>query len=318
MAAVVSPSAGFAISYSMKIMEDKDLNNVKIGIIGGDLRQLAAAESLADAGYEVALYGINPPPETDFPRGVTRCAGYRDAVSGSALIALPLPCSMDGIRVNCPLGDYNVKLEDIYSIVTADSVISGGRIDSAVYEGARLYGIDLTDYYERNELCVANAVPTAEGAVAIAMEAMPITIHNSSVIIYGYGRVGTILAHTLKSLGAYVTVAARSREAIAWAAAYGYETHFIGDVPKSGYDVVFNTVPALVLTSKILSAFRRGTPIIELASKPGGIDMKAAAELGLNPIWALSLPGRVAPVTSGKAIAVTLINILNERLKNET
>ncbi len=293
-------------------MEDKKLNDIKIGVIGGDLRQLYAAEFLAEEGFEVALYGINPPAEIGFPESVTRCTSYRDAISGSSLITLPLPCTIDGIRVNCPLGDYNIKIDDIFSYITCNQIITGGRIEQLLHEKAQIYDINLIDYYEREELCIANTVPTSEGAIAIAMEVMPITIHGSKAIIYGYGRVGKVLANTAKALGASVTIAARSREAFAWAKTSGFEICDISKKPEGNFDIVFNTVPSLVLTEEILSSFKAGTPIIELASKPGGIDMKAAADLRLKPIWALSLPGRVAPATAGKSIAEAIINIFNE------
>ncbi|MGM9936476.1 MAG: dipicolinate synthase subunit DpsA, partial [Candidatus Ornithomonoglobus sp.] len=74
----------------------------------------------------------------------------------------------------------------------------------------------------------------------------------------------------------------------------------------------FNTVPALILTGEVLEKVRQDTLIIDLASKPGGIDFDAAAELGLRVIWALSLPGRVAPVTAGIIIKDTITNILSE------
>ena len=51
---------------------------------------------------------------------------------------------------------------------------------------------------------------------------------------------------------------------------------------------------------------------MDLASKPGGVDMEAASRLGVRVIWALSLPGKVAPVTAGKIIRDTIYHILNE------
>ena len=52
--------------------------------------------------------------------------------------------------------------------------------------------------------------------------------------------------------------------------------------------------------------------MLDLASKPGGVDLAAAGELGLTVIWALSLPGKVAPVTAGAAIKTTIYNMLHE------
>lgn len=42
---------------------------------------------------------------------------------------------------------------------------------------------------------VANAVPTAEGAVQVAMEELPFTLHSARVLILGFGRVGKLTAH---------------------------------------------------------------------------------------------------------------------------
>ena len=50
--------------------------------------------------------------------------------------------------------------------------------------------------------------------------------------------------------------------------------------------------------------------IIDLASRPGGVDFEAAGELGLKTIWALSLPGKVAPITAGGIIRDTVLHMM--------
>ena len=52
----------------------------------------------------------------------------------------------------------------------------------------------VTDYLRREELCLANAVPTAEGAIRIAMEETARTLHGASALVVGYGRIGMALA----------------------------------------------------------------------------------------------------------------------------
>ena len=61
-----------------------------------------------------------------------------------------------------------------------------------------------------------------------------------------------------------------------------------------------------------LEAVKPDCLILDLASKPGGVDLGAAGELGLTVIWALSLPGKVAPATAGAAIKSTIYNMLRE------
>ena len=146
------------------------------------------------------------------------------------------------------------------------------------------------------------------------MEQLPITIHGARVLVIGYGRVGKLVAHRMHALGAQVTVAARRFEPLAWAQALGYQTRQLGQLSShlGGCDLVVNTVPAQVLGETELADLNPDCLVLDLASKPGGVDLAAAARLGRNVIWALSLPGKVAPVTAGAAIQQTIYHMLHE------
>lgn len=160
----------------------------------------------------------------------------------------------------------------------------------------------------------ANAPPTAEGTVQIALEELPITLHGARVLVIGYGRVGKAAAQRFAALGARVSVSARKYEDLAWAEAMGYGVEQTGALVGwlCGYDLVVNTVPARVLSGRELRDLKEGALVIDLASKPGGVDFDAAARLGVKVVWALSLPGKVAPVSAGRAIKNTIYNILTE------
>lgn len=146
------------------------------------------------------------------------------------------------------------------------------------------------------------------------MEELPITLHGARVLIIGYGRLGKLLAHRISGLGARVSVSARNYADLAWAEAFGYGVEHTGQLEGwlCGYDLVINTVPARVLGEIALTDLRAGCLVIDLASKPGGVDFEAAARLGVRVIWALSLPGKVAPVTAGRSIKNTIYNIFHE------
>jgi len=168
--------------------------------------------------------------------------------------------------------------------------------------------------FEAGTLAVANAVPTAEGAVQLAMEHLPITIHNSRVLVIGFGRLGRALAPRLRALGARVWVCARRYEQRAAAECMGLGSEGMDRLSDwlCSYDLVFNTVPAPVLGVEELAALKEGALVIDLASRPGGVDLDAAAALGVRVVWALSLPGKVAPVTSGRYIKNTIYHIMEE------
>ena len=71
-------------------------------------------------------------------------------------------------------------------------------------------------------------------------------------------------------------------------------------------------MPAPILGIEELAAMKEGVLVIDLASRPGGVDRSAAAALGVKVIHALSLPGRVAPVTAGRYIRDTVYHMMEE------
>lgn len=80
----------------------------------------------------------------------------------------------------------------------------------------------------------------------------------------------------------------------------------------SQYDIIINTVPQLILNKEKIQYIKKDCLLIDLASKPGGIDRNACREQGLKLIWALALPGKVAPKTSAKFIKNTIYNIIRK------
>ncbi|NLB28682.1 MAG: NAD(P)-binding domain-containing protein [Clostridiales bacterium] len=147
------------------------------------------------------------------------------------------------------------------------------------------------------------------------MQETAITIWGAKILVIGYGRIGKAVAARLRALGADVTVSARTPSDLAWIRVNGYTPALTGELDDtlSGYDVIVNTVPARILGEQRLSEIADTSLCLDLASKPGGIDFPAAARLGVRAMWALSLPGEVAPTTSGMIIRDTVYNILREQ-----
>ena len=143
-----------------------------------------------------------------------------------------------------------------------------------------------------------------------------ITIHGAHCLILGYGRVAKALSKTLSAVGAVVNVAARKPQDLAWIDVGGQIPLAIsdlmqGDTPLS-YDIVFNTVPEQIVGADLLARLPDDVLLLDLASAPGGFDHEWAKEHGYHVIWALSLPGKTAPVTAGRIIGQTIRRILNE------
>jgi len=167
---------------------------------------------------------------------------------------------------------------------------------------------------EREELAVLNTISTAEGAIELAIANTNQTIHGSNVLILGFGRVAKVLAKKMQGISANVTCAAKEEEDLAWIKAFGCKEQKIDKLGKdlAIYDLIINTVPDLILTKEELQHVNKQCLLIDLASNPGGIDRKAVKERNLKFIWALALPGKVAPLTSAKFIKETIYNVLKE------
>lgn len=284
----------------------------KIGVLGGDRRQIAMAEVLAASGYEVALAGFERyDGEICLP---TRCIGTEGAVRGAAAVILPLPYSQDHVRLHAPYADGDILLDDMFAQLKPTQMVLGGRFHETAHALAKRAGVTVYDYSEREAFCIANAVPTAEGAVAIAMERLPVTLHGSRCTVIGYGRIGRILCRLLASFGAHVTATARKPADLAWIRAEGYRAMDTRQLSfcESRPDVIFNTVPNPVLTADLLEQLGESTLVVDLASRPGGVDRIAAQRLGVPTVWALSLPGKTSPVTAGRIAARSVLGILRE------
>lgn len=287
---------------------------LKVSFIGGDLRQVRVINRFAEDGCTVNIYGFEKCGSDNFADGVNIMGNVFEAISDSDIVILPLPYAAGHDVINTPFSDEKIYVSDIVKKITSEQILFVGKKDEQIKTLSKLYNIHIVDYMEREELAILNAIPTAEGAIEIAMREMPITIHSSSCLVLGYGRIGKILSKLLNGLGANVSVAARSYNDFAWIKANGFialDISKLADVIEK-YDIIFNTVPSKILDFKNLSRIRDESLIIDLASRPGGVDFETAKELNKRVIWALSLPGKSSPTTAGDIIKDTITNILEE------
>jgi len=259
----------------------------KILVTGGDMRQEYCAKRLSKT-FEV-----------NFTSG-----GFQN-------LSDTMSRAFDYIVLPVPTGIKKERLAELPPLMKPDCTVFCGNPDAAVFSA--LDGYHIVDYMKCEELAILNAVPSAEGAVQIAMEQLPTTIHGQKILVTGYGRISKVLVSILKGLGANITVAARSSEARAWASLAGVKTCNCNPSKLSGdYSLVINTVPFMLFNSEVLNNLRQDVLIIDLASKPGGVDYAYAEKLEIKAIHALGLPGKVAPMTAGNIIADTITQIIKE------
>ena len=163
------------------------------------------------------------------------------------------------------------------------------KADSALREAALAHGFRLLEYGRLPSFLQENGMVTAEGAIQVAMKHRLRTIRGSDVLVIGYGGIGRPLAALLKGLGCCrVEVAVRREEQIWVLRGEGYYPFLSKDIEDraENYDLIFNTAPELLLTRPVLEQLRPGVLVVDLASKPGGVDWQAAKELELKAVHA--------------------------------
>jgi dipicolinate synthase subunit A len=285
----------------------------KIAVLGGDLRQVHLASMLC--GPQSRVYGMFMREAPGVDPAIEKSDDVGRILPMCPLVVLPLPASTDGAHLNAPYAREKPELRRIFESIDPKATVFAGLLTEPLARMAGEKNIQVIDYFAREELAVLNAVPTAEGALEIVMRELPITVFGSRILITGFGRIAKVLIRLLLACGAHVWVAARKDADHAWIRVSGCTPIYIHELNQYAgcMDVVINTVPALLFDRALLSKLKKDCLVIDLASKPGGLDFEAAGELGLKTIWALSMPGKVAPYSAGEIIYTTLANCLRER-----
>lgn len=280
-------------------------------IIGGDLRNVKLANFLKSDGNSVNIYGFR---NAGFELEIEEKKDLEGAIDDSDVVIGPLPCSNDNETINAPFHNEKIYINEVFKIMNKNQLFIAGRISDKIVHLAQVYNVYCSDILEREEMAVLNAIPTAEGAIQIALEELPITLHDCKALVMGFGRIGKILAKMLQGLGVKVFVEARKYSDIAWIKSYSYKPVYLNETGDylGQMDVIFNTIPHIVLDVNLLEKIKSDCLIIDLASKPGGVDFERAKRMGIKVIWALSLPGKVAPITAAKFIKETVYNIMEE------
>lgn len=281
-----------------------------ISIIGGDLRIVKLVDMLNADGYNVYTYGLEQANIDD----IQKCKSIEEVSEKSDIIVSSIPFTSDGVNVNTPFSKNKISIEEVAKYIKGKTFIAG-RIEEELYQ--KFSETKVIDLLKREELTVLNTIATAEGTIQIAMEESTKTLHGSKILVMGFGRVSKILSNMLKGIGAEVYCETRTTVNCAWIKAYGYNPILLDELDEelNKFDVIINTIPHIILNKERLKKVKKDCIIMDIASNPGGVDRNSAKELGIKMIWALSLPGRVAPITSAEFIKETLENIIKD-LKN--
>jgi len=290
------------------------LEGICLGVIGGDDREIYLIPELQRHGANIIGLGHEKSPLGDRIEHVNT---FSDVIEKADALLFPMFGTDARGLVKAKYSNSPIILDnDVLKSVPSGVPVFIGWARPTLKVAAQNLGITLIEIANRDEVAILNSIPSAEGAIQMAMEATNITIHSSQSFVLGLGRCGITLVNMLKGMGAKVTAAARKPADLARGIEMGVDTIEYGNLKNqiSRAEIIFNTVPDLILNRDVLEKMSREAVIIDLASIPGGTDFEYAQMLGIKAQLAPGLPGIVAPKSAGKILAQIYPPIILEQL----
>ena len=298
---------------------------MNISIIGGDFRSVRLVENYAAEGNTIYTFGLenynwkeNTTSSSEEKNSeIVLCENLSEAMEKSNIVIGGIPFSRDGIKLNAPFARKEILIENFKKNLNGKKFFAGrileenfGTEENASEDKPK---IQMYDLLKDDELTILNAIPTVEGAIKIAIDEREETIHESNVLVCGYGRIGKIACDRFSKLGANVYCTARKETDLAWIREKRFIPLTYPEVINfaSRFDIVINTVPTLIIKKEELDAFNKDVLLIELASLPGGFDKEYIKQKGLKLITAPGIPGKEMPKTAAKYIKKVIDKILD-------
>ncbi|MGO4106792.1 dipicolinate synthase subunit DpsA [Paenibacillus sp. YAF4_2] len=289
------------------------LTGVRILLLGGDARQLEVIRRLTELDATVTVSGFDG-LHSSLDGAVH--AEYDDSLFTDVdALLLPAVGTDDNGFIHAVFSDRQMQLLDQHiAKLPKHCKVYAGMAKPYLRELCAQHQIGLVELFDRDDVAIYNAIPTAEGAVMMAIQNTDITIHGSTCMVLGFGRTGFTMARTLLNLGAKVLVGVRRSEHFARAAEMGFVPFYTSQLLQNtgNIDLLFNTIPTMIVTAQIIANLPSRTVIIDLATKPGGTDFRFAEKRGIKAILAPGLPGIVAPKTAGRIIAECLTQLITD------
>jgi len=282
-------------------------------VIGGDARYVELMRQFVDLDATVYAIGFDDKEEDLIDVHLTNI----NDVPTERLDAIVLPVTgldQDGYAESY-FSDHSPQVsKEWFHSLKDECFIFTGIMTPFLKEMNRVQS-KIIPLFDRDDVAIYNSIPTAEGTLMFAIQHTDFTIHDANVTILGFGRVGKTLVQVFKGMNANVSVYARDDIDLSRIFEYHakpVKQDELNDAVKD-CDILINTIPKLVVTPAIISQLPKDSLIIDIASKPGGVDFRFAKKRGIKAILAPSLPGLVAPITAGKILAGVIRNIMTEK-----
>lgn len=285
---------------------------MRVLVLGGDLRYLEIIEHLSHK-HNVDVVGYK---NTYINNTINNINIDNINISLYDIIIFPINGIMDKNLINCRFNNNPIKLPDDFLVNTKDNVMIFSGIPTPNLENMlKIANRNCTYLMKSLDVIKENAIPTVEGIIADIIINTEITIKNSNVLVFGYGNIGKVLVKYLKMLGANVSVAVIKDEDKLELDSNGIKCFYSynkNDLINSinNIDTIINTVPSTVISNNDIKHINRNAYVLDIASHPHGIDREVLDELFIKNKLYLGIPGKVAPITSGKILTKKINEVM--------
>ncbi len=295
------------------------LTGISVALIGGDARQLEVIQKFTELDASVTLIGFDN-LQQQFA-GVAKAKLSPDALGHVDALILPAVGTDDTGHVESIFStDEMILTTEHIGALPRHAKVYTGMAKPYLKNLCADHTISVVELFDRDDVAIYNSIPTAEGALMMAIQNTDITIHGSICMVLGLGRTGFTMAKTLQGLGAAVKMGVRKPEHYARAWEMGFIPFYTRDLYQeaANIDLLFNTIPTMIVTAQVIANIPHRAVIIDLASKPGGTDFRFAEKRGVKALLAPGLPGIVAPKTAGRIMANALSQLIQEDFKDRS
>jgi len=292
------------------------LTGVNVLLLGGDARQLEIINKLCENNATVSICGFEQKKELH-ENAIPVELNRRAFAKLDALLLPAVGCDDDGY-VHTVFSSETIQLTDeLLSALPKTCVVYAGMAKPYLKELCTRHQLQLVELFERDDIAIFNSIPTVEGALMMAIQHTDITIHRSQTMVLGFGRTGISMARGLQALGSNVWVGVNRTQHYARAYEMGFQPFYTKDLEQyvANIDLLFNTIPTMIITAQIIDRLQKSAVIFDLATKPGGTDFSYAELKGIKALLAPGLPGIVAPKTAGLILAECLSQLLLDQMK---
>lgn len=196
--------------------------------------------------------------------------------------------------------------ENLVKNMPTSITIFGGAIDIELKTIFENKNIKYFNMMLNEDFVLKNATLTAEGMLCDLILNTPDSIVEQNILIIGSGRVAKAVGYLFLKLGLKFDFAMRNEKEYSLTKLFANNCYLGEEYKKylKNYDVVINTVPAVIFTQNDVEKFKNNCYVFELASKRC---LEGLNTQNINYVLCPALPSKYMPKSAGKLI-VSLIN----------